>query len=69
MGGSGAGKTSFLDILARKEKSGSISGSVFVNGQEMDDAMFRSMRGYVDQEDYLMDTLTVYETILYSGTK
>jgi ABC-type multidrug transport system ATPase subunit len=33
----------------------------------MDDKHYRSIIGYVDQEDSLMDTLSVYETILYSA--
>ncbi|KAI8908931.1 hypothetical protein EDD86DRAFT_191026 [Gorgonomyces haynaldii] len=67
MGGSGAGKTTFLDILARKNKSGVASGDVLVNGKFMDYNDYRNIIGYVDQEDTLMDTLTVYETILYSA--
>ena len=67
MGGSGAGKTTFLDILARKNKAGAISGDILVNGKYMDNTEFRDIIGYVDQEDTLMDTLTVYETILYSA--
>ncbi|TPX66990.1 hypothetical protein SpCBS45565_g04130 [Spizellomyces sp. 'palustris'] len=67
MGGSGAGKTTFLDILARKNKSGIVAGEVLVNGKFMGDEKYRSIIGYVDQEDTLMDTLTVYETIMYSA--
>ncbi|KAL6310189.1 P-loop containing nucleoside triphosphate hydrolase protein [Sparassis latifolia] len=48
MGASGAGKTTFLDIL-------------FI------DVDFKKVAGYVDQEDTLMSTLTVYETVLYSA--
>ncbi|KAH9270896.1 hypothetical protein BASA83_006849 [Batrachochytrium salamandrivorans] len=67
MGGSGAGKTTFLDILARKNKSGTVSGDILVNSRFMDNQNYTSIIGYVDQEDTLMDTLTVYETILYSA--
>jgi ABC-type multidrug transport system ATPase subunit len=67
MGGSGAGKSTLLDILARKNKSGVVSGDILVNGQFMDYKKYRSIIGYVDQEDTLMDTLTVYETIMYSA--
>ncbi|KAL2912287.1 FAD-dependent urate hydroxylase [Polyrhizophydium stewartii] len=67
MGGSGAGKTTFLDILARKSKSGIVSGEILVNGRFMDNQEYKSIIGYVDQEDTLMDTLTVFETILYSA--
>lgn len=67
MGASGAGKTSFLDLLARKNKSGTPSGEFLVNGRFVPDAAYRAVIGFVDQEDALMPTLTVYETILYSA--
>lgn len=67
IGSSGAGKSTLLDLLARKVKRGTVSGQVLVNGQEFDDAQYRKVVGFVDQEDTLMGTLTVYETILYSA--
>ncbi|ORY03173.1 ABC transporter [Basidiobolus meristosporus CBS 931.73] len=67
MGASGAGKTTFLDILARKNKSGLVTGDIYVNGRVVSDSQFKRVVGYVDQEDTLMSTLTVYETILYSA--
>ena len=67
MGASGAGKSTFLDILARKRKRGLVGGTTLVNGREVSDADFRNVIGFVDQEDTLMSTLTVYETILYSA--
>ena len=67
MGASGAGKSTFLDILARKRKKGIVSGTTLVNGRQVDDADFKKVVGFVDQEDTLMSTLTVYETVLYSA--
>ncbi len=67
MGASGAGKSTLLDILARKRKRGLVGGTTLVNGREVSDADFRKVIGFVDQEDTLMSTLTVYETILYSA--
>jgi len=67
MGASGAGKSTFLDILARKRKRGVVSGTTLVNGREVSDSEFKNVIGFVDQEDTLMSTLTVYETILYSA--
>lgn len=84
LGGSGAGKTSLLDILAKRNKSGSVSGRVWVNEkvcvsgwcsftrifyhtQILADDVFKSVIGYVDQTDTLMETLTVFETVLYSA--
>ena len=57
----------FLDILARKRKKGFVSGMTLVNGRDVNDAEFMKVVGFVDQEDTLMSTLTVYETVLYSA--
>jgi ABC-type multidrug transport system ATPase subunit len=68
MGASGAGKSTLLDILARKAKTGQVEGDMYINGREIpDEETFRRVVGYVDQEDTLLSTLTVYEAILYSA--
>ncbi|WVQ83751.1 hypothetical protein IAT38_005895 [Cryptococcus sp. DSM 104549] len=68
MGASGAGKSTLLDILARKAKTGQVGGEMYVNGRVVpSDATFRRVVGYVDQEDTLLSTLTVYEAVLYSA--
>ncbi len=67
MGASGAGKSTFLDILARKNKRGTTAGSFFVNGEKIPDNEYRNVIGFVDQEDTLLSTLTVQETILTSA--
>lgn len=67
MGASGAGKTTFLDILARKNKAGITSGDFYLNGEKVRDDEFRSVIGFVDQDDTLLPTLTVHETILDSA--
>ncbi|SJX61788.1 related to ABC transporter protein [Sporisorium reilianum f. sp. reilianum] len=67
VGASGAGKTTFLDILARREKRGVTSGTVLINGRTMSNQEYKRVVGFVDQEDLLMETLTVYETVLYSA--
>lgn len=67
MGGSGAGKTTLLDILARKTKRGVQSGLITVNGKEVSDKHYKRVIGFVDQDDYLMPTLTVYETVVNSA--
>ena len=67
MGPSGAGKTTLLDILAKRTKSGTSSGDIYLNGQEMDSSHYKKLIGYVDQEEVMIPTLTVYETILYSA--
>lgn len=67
MGASGAGKTTFLDILARKNKRGQASGNFFVNGETVSDTDYKNVVGFVDQEDTMLPTLTVHETILNSA--
>lgn len=65
IGGSGAGKTTCLDILAQKLKRGVCGGQVVVNGQQV--RGMPQMSGFVDQEVKLFGTLTVHETLLYSA--
>ncbi|EGV60178.1 FAD-dependent urate hydroxylase [Yamadazyma tenuis] len=67
MGGSGAGKTTLLDILAGKNKDGHIQGDIYVNGNRLSPHDFKKIVGFVDQEDHLIPTLTVYETVLNSA--
>ncbi|KAG5980748.1 hypothetical protein E4U55_003701 [Claviceps digitariae] len=67
MGASGAGKTTFLDILARKNKRGLVEGDFFVNGMKVNDSEYKKVIGFVDQEDTMLPTLTVHETILNSA--
>ncbi|KAL9010448.1 MAG: hypothetical protein Q9173_004617 [Seirophora scorigena] len=67
MGASGAGKTTFLDILARKNKRGTTTGSFYVNGEKVLDNEYRSVIGFVDQDDTMLPTLTVHETIMTSA--
>jgi len=67
MGASGAGKTTFLDILARKNKRGTVHGNFYVNGEKVNDNEYKSVVGFVDQEDTMLPTLTVHETIMNSA--
>ncbi|ANB13836.1 putative ATP-dependent permease ADP1 [Sugiyamaella lignohabitans] len=68
MGGSGAGKTTLLDILASKTKRGVTEGHIYVNGREViSKNRYKKVIGFVDQEDCLIPTLTVYETIVTSA--
>ena len=67
MGASGAGKTTFLDILARKNKRGTTTSEFWLNGEKVTDDEYRSVIGFVDQEDTMLPTLTVHETIMDSA--
>ena len=61
------GKSSLLDILARKHKRGVASGSIMINGSIPTRKRFKQLSGYVDQDDTLMGTLTVHETLMYAA--
>ncbi|KAI9011119.1 hypothetical protein BC832DRAFT_590367 [Gaertneriomyces semiglobifer] len=67
LGPSGAGKSSLLDILASRSKRGTVSGEFLVNQREIMKGQYRRMTGYVDQEDCLLGTLTVRETLMFSA--
>ncbi|GAA5809512.1 hypothetical protein MFLAVUS_002921 [Mucor flavus] len=67
MGPSGAGKSSLLDILAKKHKRGVTSGKVLINGMSPTRQQFKKITGFVDQDDSLMGTLTVRETLTYAA--
>ncbi|KAJ3192709.1 glutamine--fructose-6-phosphate transaminase (isomerizing) [Irineochytrium annulatum] len=68
MGPSGAGKSTLLDILAMKSKRGKMTGTILVDGQELPRSSILPLIGFVDQEDLLMPTLTVRETLMFSAT-
>ncbi|KAJ9454369.1 putative ATP-dependent permease [Diplonema papillatum] len=71
MGPSGAGKTTLLDILAAREKRGVLSGCVMINGEPVCGRkltnLYRDIVGYVSQDDTLIPSLTVFESVLYSA--
>ncbi|KAI8372254.1 P-loop containing nucleoside triphosphate hydrolase protein [Choanephora cucurbitarum] len=67
MGPSGAGKSSLLDILSRKHKRGIISGNIWINNTQPTKREFKKITGFVDQDDSLMGTLTVRETLTYAA--
>ncbi|KAF9430392.1 hypothetical protein BGZ94_007043 [Podila epigama] len=67
MGPSGAGKSTLVDILAGKNKGGKVSGQILLNGKHVHLSEIRRAVGYVDQEDTLPPTQTVYEAVLFSA--
>ena len=67
MGGSGAGKTTLLNTLSGKAYYGTCSGSIKINGQEDEIGRFRSITGFVPQEDIMHRSLTVREVLVYQG--
>jgi ABC-type multidrug transport system ATPase subunit len=68
LGSSGAGKSTLLDILAGRAKSGVVSGHIAYTCPDHrlpDDTS--SFVGYVLQDDRLLSTETVRETLLFSA--
>ncbi|KAI9337953.1 hypothetical protein BDR26DRAFT_803813 [Obelidium mucronatum] len=65
LGPSGAGKTTFMNVLMGKvDKTG---GTLFINGQESEVHLYRKIIGYVPQEDIMLQELTVRENVLHSA--
>lgn len=69
MGPSGCGKTTLLNSLARRTPSSgaSLSGTQYINGVELENASFRRMTSYVEQEDALIGSMTVRETLDFAA--
>ncbi|KAL9224349.1 hypothetical protein vseg_000392 [Gypsophila vaccaria] len=67
MGPSGSGKSTLLDALSsRLAANAFMSGTVLLNGRKTK-LSFGTAAGYVTQDDKLIGTLTVRETISYSA--
>ncbi|OQS03831.1 ATP-binding Cassette (ABC) Superfamily, partial [Thraustotheca clavata] len=67
MGPSGSGKTTLLDILADRVSSGNIEGTIAVNGHARRSSSFRKIATYVAQEDSLLGSFTVLETLRFAA--
>ncbi|EDO49953.1 predicted protein, partial [Nematostella vectensis] len=68
MGPSGAGKTTFLNTLSGKAYYGNRGGDIFINGvKESDFDKYRTITGFVPQEDVMHRNLTVKEVLRYQA--
>ena len=69
MGPSGSGKTTLLNVLAHRNASfrAAITGKVEVNGVKVAVDAFQAMSSYVEQEDSLIGSLTVRETLDFAA--
>ena len=68
MGPSGCGKTTLLNVLSQRNAHASqVSGTVLVNGVKIPLSTFRDISCFVEQEDALIGSLTVRETIDFSA--
>ncbi|CAI7650812.1 unnamed protein product [Penicillium glandicola] len=66
MGVSGAGKTTLMNVLARRMTIGIVTGDILVNGHELD-ASFARQTGYVQQKDLHVETCTIREALRFSA--
>lgn len=55
------------DVIALRKRSGTITGSVYLNGWKQDPISFRRCSGYVEQFDVQSPELTVRETVIFSA--
>ncbi|RUS20021.1 hypothetical protein BC937DRAFT_86556 [Endogone sp. FLAS-F59071] len=67
MGPSGAGKTTLVDILAGKAKSGKTVGTILIDGKPINTREIRKLVGFVDQDLVLPPEQTVFEALLFSA--
>lgn len=68
MGPSGCGKTTLLNVLAHRENpSAKVEGTMLVNGNAQSLGSFRRISSYVEQEDALIGSLTVKETMNFAA--
>ena len=67
MGSSGAGKSTLLNILAGRIPKDKIQGEVTANGHPFDFNEFGGFANYVMQQDVLIETLTVRETLEFAA--
>lgn len=69
MGPSGSGKTTLLNVLAHREATpnATVTSTLLVNGAPTSLNTFRKLSSYVEQEDALVGSLTVRETLYFAA--
>jgi ABC-type multidrug transport system ATPase subunit len=68
MGPSGSGKTTLLNVLAhRTTANAEILGEVMINNERASLTAIRNLSSFVEQEDALIGSLTVKETISFAA--
>ena len=69
MGPSGSGKTTLLNVLAHRAAmpKATIRQDLRINGEPTTLATFRKLSSYVEQEDALVGSLTVRETLYFAA--
>ncbi|ERS98521.1 hypothetical protein HMPREF1624_05305 [Sporothrix schenckii ATCC 58251] len=69
MGPSGSGKTTLLNALAHRPAAAgaTTTGLVLANGEQATASVLRDVSAYVEQEDALIGSITVRETMLFAA--
>eukprot|EP01119_Soliformovum_irregulare_P022242 TRINITY_DN756_c1_g1_i3.p1 TRINITY_DN756_c1_g1~~TRINITY_DN756_c1_g1_i3.p1 ORF type:complete len:765 (-),score=242.29 TRINITY_DN756_c1_g1_i3:43-2337(-) len=72
MGGSGSGKTSLLNLIAKRTSTSPLfnlktRGTILFNGKSLKFHEISKLCSYVMQDDFLLPSLTVRETLQYSA--
>ncbi|KAJ6084052.1 ATP-binding cassette sub-family G member 5 [Penicillium sp. IBT 16267x] len=69
MGPSGSGKTTLLNALAHRVAAAgaTTTGDISANGQKLSLQLIRDLSSYVEQEDALIGSLTVRETMMFAA--
>lgn len=69
MGPSGSGKTTLLNALAHRVAAAgaTTTGEISANGQKLSLQLIRDLSSYVEQEDALIGSLTVRETMIFAA--
>jgi predicted ABC-type transport system involved in lysophospholipase L1 biosynthesis ATPase subunit len=67
MGGSGAGKTTLMDVIAGRKTIGDVEGEIVVNGRPKEQRSWSRVVGYVEQADVHSPGATVEEALWFSA--
>ena len=69
IGASGAGKTTLLNYLAGKDPSRNLrkQGVITLNGSDRTRINYSHYLGYVQQDDILLQTMSVKECLMFSA--
>ena len=57
----------YLDVIAMRKTSGTITGKIELNGHKQEKISFLRSSGYVEQFDVQQPELTVRETVAFSA--
>eukprot|EP00978_Attheya_sp_CCMP212_P043255 scaffold279116_cov54-Attheya_sp.AAC.1 len=68
MGTSGAGKSTFMDVVAGYKTGGQITGDILVDGIPKDTKTWKRIMGYAEQNDILNPYLSVLETLRFTAS-